>query len=330
MTQLSIVGTLYLSSPYLGEFCRRVAAAAERITTDYELVLVNDGSPDDSLAIACEAAARDPRVVVVDLSRNFGHHQAVMAGLAHARGRFVFLIDTDLEERPEWLGDFWNALAEGQVDAVFGVQDRRQGSWFARWSGAAFYKLFNLLSETRIPENACTVRLMTRTYVGALLSLNDQNLFLAANFAWAGFRQRALPVEKQMRRERSTYTFFKRLRLLLAAVTSSTSYPLYAVFFFGSAISLASGLFGGCLVLNKLLDPGAILLGWSSVMASIWFLGGLTIGAIGVIGAYLSRIFNECKPRPPYLVRSVFRAERPRREPLEPASNGAAQEAARN
>lgn len=318
--ELSIVTTMYRSAAYIEEFHRRVTQTARQVATDYELVLVNDGSPDASLSTALALAETDPHVVVVDLSRNFGHHQAVMAGLAQARGRRVFVIDIDLEEQPEWLATFWTALDETGADVIFGVQQQREGSFFRRLSGALFYKLFNLMSETRIPANACSVRLMSRTYVDALLTVQDKNLFLAANFAWAGFDQRGLAVRKQVRSSGSTYTLFKRARLLLNAVTSFTSYPLHAVFAVGALISLAAAVFTTTVVTAKLLYPDSISLGWPSLIGSIWLLGGLTIGSIGLIGLYLSRIFVECKDRPPYIVRRVYRAAPVAATPAE--SNG--------
>jgi hypothetical protein len=151
---LSIVTTLYYSSPYLEEFYARTCAAAEQITDDYEIILVNDGSPDDSLDVALSLFERDDRVKVVDLSRNFGHHKAVMTGLAHARGDLVFKIDCDLEEEPELLGEFYaEMIKDPSVDVVYGVQQRRKGGPFERLSGSLFYRLFNLLSDHPVPSN---------------------------------------------------------------------------------------------------------------------------------------------------------------------------------
>src|SRR6266850_5035889 len=166
--RLSIVTTLYRSAPYLEEFCQRAQQAAQKITPDYEIILVNDGSPDDSLAQAIKLHERHPRISVIDLSRNFGHHRALMAGLTQAQGEKVFLIDSDLEEEPEWLETFNTAMTEG-IDVVYGVQNHRKGAWFERVSGAIFYRLFNWLAEVPIPTNAVTARLMTRQYVKSLL-----------------------------------------------------------------------------------------------------------------------------------------------------------------
>jgi putative glycosyltransferase len=150
--KLSIVASLYLSSPYLEEFHRRIGAAAGRITQDYEIILVNDGSPDDCGQRARALAKADSHVAVIDLSRNFGHHKAMMTGLAHTKGERVFLIDSDLEEPPELLGQFWELLdGDRETDVIYGVQRTRKGGFVERMSGF-YYDLFNLLSSVKIEK----------------------------------------------------------------------------------------------------------------------------------------------------------------------------------
>lgn len=306
-TRLSIVTTLYRSAPFVREFCQRAVAAAEAFGHPFELVLVNDGSPDDSLATAIELSHDDPRIAVVDLARNFGHHLAIMAGLEAARGELVFLIDVDLEEQPEWLAEFHARMADSGADVVYGVQDHRQGDAFRTGSGAFFYGLFNRIAEFAIPRNVCTVRLMTRRYVRALLLLQDRTPFLAGNFAWTGFEQVALPVHRAAPRRDSSYTLARRWRLFLAAITSFSASPLRSIFFFGLATSAISAVVLAAIVVRKLLDPSRVLVGWASVMASIWFLGGAVLLACGIIGIYLAMIYTETKHRPRFIVRRVFR-----------------------
>src|SRR5690606_17673266 len=161
--KLSIVATLYRSSSFIDEFYARCVTAAESLYgDDFEIILVNDGSPDDSLARAVALHERDRRVKVIDLSRNFGHHKAMMAGLAYSSGDFVFLLDSDLEEQPEWLANFYDELTRTDgieaMDVVFGVQRKRKGNWFERVSGSVFFKVFNYLSEAEIPKNLVTAR----------------------------------------------------------------------------------------------------------------------------------------------------------------------------
>ena len=279
-----------------------------RIVDDFEIVFVNDGSPDDSLNLAISIAERDPRVRVVDLSRNFGQHHAVVAGLKEASGKKIFLLDVDLEEQPEWLEQFWTTYEQSEADVVYGVAEQRNGNLFKRASGELFYKLFNLASETPIPANVCTVRLMSAGYRDAVVSLPESNIFLAGLFAWAGFRQLPLVVPKGKRAGASSYGLLRLLRLFIAGITSFSSYPLWIVFVHGVVLTLLSFSAGGYLVIRKLLDPGAVLWGWASIMVSVWFLGGLIISFLGLIGLYLAGIFTETKRRPQYIVRKTYGA----------------------
>lgn len=305
--ELSIVTMLYRSEPYLREFHRRATAAGEALTPRFEVVYVDDGSPDSSAAVARGIAASDPRVVVVELSRNFGHHPAAVAGLAHARGRRVFILDVDLEEQPEWLAGFADQQESSGADVVFGVSRVRRGPFLRRVTGGAFWKLFNALSDVHVPENPCTVRIMSRRYVDALLQLPDRNLFLAGSYAWLGFRQEPRVVEKGIRKTASTYNWTRLIALFIDAITSFTSYPLRLIFGSGVAIAALALVSGTALATYKFLRPEAISLGWSSIIVSIWFLGGVIISFLGVIGIYLAKVFNETKGRPIYLVKSVTR-----------------------
>src|SRR4051794_4078226 len=193
---LSVVTTLYKSAAYVEEFYRRASEAAQRITDDYEIVMVDDGSPDTSLDIACALAAKDGRVRVVELSRNFGHHKALMTGLDHARGDLCFMIDSDLEEDPGVLAAFIREFEASGADVVYGFQNERKGNWLERLTGAAAYWLFNKLIAQGIPRNHLTVRLMTRDYVDALLRHREQQTVIGGLWVITGFRQRGVPVRK--------------------------------------------------------------------------------------------------------------------------------------
>jgi putative glycosyltransferase len=320
--ELSVVTMLYRSEPWVRRFYERIVPAAESLDASFEIVFVNDGSPDAAASEVRRLVQTDPRVVLVDLSRNFGHHQAAVAGLRHARGERVFIIDVDLEEQPEWLPRFWREQRESGADVVFGVNSVRRGTAFRRHVGGSFWKLFNVLSEVQIPHNPCTVRLMSRRYVDALLTLPDKNLFLAGNYAWLGFRQLPIGVQKEIRPTRSSYTIGRLFSLFLDAVTSFTSYPLRLIFFVGVTIAAVALLFGSVLVAWKTYSPGSISLGWSSLIVSIWFLGGIVIAFLGVIGIYLSKVFTETKNRPLYVVQSVERGASAAPRPL-PQADGA-------
>jgi putative glycosyltransferase len=302
--KLSIVATMYNSAPYIVEFCRRAADAAQKLDSEYEIVLVNDGSPDGSLDIAVRLSERDNTIVVVDLSRNFGHHKAMMTGLAHAQGEQVFLVDIDLEEEPEWLTTFSEKIVREHCDVVYGVQEQRKGGYFERWSGQIFYRLFHVLSGLELPKNIVTARLMTRRYVDALLRHNEREVFLAGLWHITGFEQRPQLIKKLCTSE-TTYTFRRKMSILVNSVTSFSNAPLVGIFYIGVVISFTA-LFYTAYIIMFWLFLAKPLSGWTSVMASIWLLGGLIISFIGVVGIYLSKIFSETKQRPYTIVRHVY------------------------
>jgi putative glycosyltransferase len=301
---LSIVTSLYNSAPFVREFYAQVSESAARLTSNYEIVFVNDGSPDDSLRISRELCAEDPRVRVIDLSRNFGHHKALMTGLMKARGDLVFLIDADLEEDPAWLDVFRATMAETGADVVYGVQSSRKGNWFERSSGTIFFRVLNNLLTHPIPENVVTARLMTRRYVEALVEHRDQELCLAGLWVVTGFDQRPVVVSKSSRGS-SSYSIRKRISVLVNAVTSFSNRPLLYIFQTGFAVMLLS-MAAGVFLMYKSLSGGVGVPGWASIMVSIWFLGGLTIFCVGVLGIYLAKVFTETKPRPYTVVRQEY------------------------
>jgi putative glycosyltransferase len=304
---LSIVSTMYRSRPYLEAFLDECIAAAEQAAVAaWEIVLVNDGSPDDALAYALQRRAAEPRIVVVDLSRNFGHHHAMHAGLRHARGELVFLIDCDLEVRPAALSGFLARQRESGADLVFGYQDARKGGWFEQWSGSLFWRGLNAVSEVRIPENMLTERLMTRRFVEALMTLGDYNLFLGGMMSWTGYTQLGIPVAKAQRDGRSTYTLLRRLQLMVTAVSSFSSRPLTWLFNLGLVVTGLSFAYVLYLVFRKIVFDDA-LIGFTSLMGLTAMSLGITTTALGLVGIYLGKVFNQVQNRPIYIVRDVHR-----------------------
>ncbi len=303
--RLSIVTSMYRSAPFLTEFHSRCTAAAARLgVPSYEIVFVNDGSPDDSLRIAVELNARDPHVRVIDLSRNFGHHKALMTGLAHARGELVFLVDCDLEEDPDWLVAFHETLKTESVDVVYGVQAERKGDWFERAAGRVFFSLFNRMLTHPIPVNVVTARLMTARYVKALVSHRERELCLAGLWVITGFEQRPFVVRKGSRSD-SAYSTRMRLSVFASAITSFSNRPLVYIFQIGMGV-MALSMAAAVILLYMSLNGRIGVPGWASIMVSIWFLGGLIIFCVGVIGMYLAKIFTEIKQRPYTIVRAEY------------------------
>jgi putative glycosyltransferase len=302
--RLSIVSTLYRSAPHLEEFYRRISAAAAALTDDFQIVLVNDGSPDASLDIALTLFRKDPRVSVIDLARNFGHHKAMMTGLARADGDLVFLIDSDLEEEPELLPVFHEALGRSGADVIYGVQAERRGGAIDRAGGWLFFTIFNLLSDWRIEPNLVTVRLMTRRYVSALIAHQERETVIAGLWAMTGFTQIALPIRKHVRSS-STYGLGHKIAILVNSITSFSDKPLVLIFYLGLTIVLLASVAAGVLILRRLVY-GTLLAGWPSLIVSVWLLGGLTLFCLGIIGMYLSKVFLETKQRPYTIIRHTY------------------------
>ena len=303
--KLSIVATLYQSAPYIAEFYQRASNTAKQLVgEDYEIILVNDGSPDNSLDIAVHITESDKHVMVIDLSRNFGHHKAIMTGLSYAKGEKVFLIDTDLEEEPEWLLSFAKQMESDNCDLISGVQEMRKGGVFERWSGELFYCFYRNLTGLDIPKNTVTASLMTRRYVDALLLHEEREVSLIGLFYITGFKQIYQTVTKHSS-SLSTYTLRRKISLFINSVTSFSNVPLQFIFYIGVTIFIFSCVYIIYLILNWALYD-TILVGWTSVMASIWLIGGMIISFVGVVGIYLSKIFSETKKRPYTIVRQIY------------------------
>lgn len=280
-------------------------AAASREFQNVELVLVNDGSPDDSLAYALDLKERDPRVVVVDLSRNFGHHKAMMTGLTVASGDYIFLIDSDLEEEPELLNTFWTRFRKGDCDVVYGLQETRRGGWFERITGKIFFWLVDKLSDEKLPRNLVTARLMTRDYVRALIRHRDREFFIAHLWVLTGFRQEPLTVRK-LALSPTTYSVARRVEMLVNYVTTTSTKILYIILYLGFTTAFISAA-GVAYIIGRYLWAGVATEGWASLIVSVCFFGGLTILILGILGIYIANIFSETKRRPYVVVRRIHR-----------------------
>lgn len=306
--RLSVVTTLYRSRPFLEVFLREITAAIQVLKIeDYELIFVNDGSPDDSLAYLLTCKKEYPRLKLIDLSRNFGHHYAIQAGLTQAKGEYVFLIDNDLETSPYVIVDYYNEMIKDPLlDVVYGYQETRKGNFIEKNAGSIFWVLINKLSDTKIPHNILTERLMTKQYVNELLRLQDANLFIGGMFYWIGFNQKGLPVKKGIREGASTYSFKRRAELMLQAITSFSGKPLEWLFYFGITISFFSFLFIVYLGIQKLVHQDEVQLGWTSIIAINVLILGVISTFLGIIGIYIYKIFRQVQGRPNSIVKKIY------------------------
>jgi len=303
--KLSIVTTLYMSENYIEEFYERVSKTAKELfNDDFEIIFVNDGSPDNSLEIAVKLSEKDSKIVVVDLSRNFGHHKAMMEGLNQSKGEYIFLIDCDLEEDPEYLLEFYTDLNSENSDVIYGIQDKRKGNWFERWSGELYYSLFNSLTNVKHPRNLVTMRIMTRRYVDSLLKFKEHEMVISGLWILTGFEQKGKIIQKHTR-DGSTYSFSRKISHLFNAVTSYSTAPLWGIFYLGIVIFVISLIYSLIIVYQRLFLKIPTD-GWTSLIVSIWMLSGLIILFLGIIGIYLSKIFIETKQRPNSIIRNIY------------------------
>jgi putative glycosyltransferase len=302
--KLSIVSTLYRSEPFVEEFVHRVSQSASKLTQDFEIILVDDGSPDRSLEKAVELRSSFPQVKIVELSRNFGHHKAMMAGLEEAGGDLIFLIDVDLEEPPETLVQFHEEMKRGDWDVVYGVAGKRQGGFVKRVGGKIAWDIFETTFPLKIPRNQCTVRLMVRPYVQALTQHKEQMTAIGGLWVITGFHQTGVLIDKNSR-EGTSYGFWRRVDIFTGSISSFSERPLYAVFFLGLGMFILSLLVGVYLITKKIL-MGTALQGWISVMLSVWGLGGIVLLCLGMVGIYVARIFIETKDRPYVIIRNKY------------------------
>ena len=306
--KISIVSTLYLSESFLEEFINLSLKALKKIQCDsYELVFVNDGSPDQSLEKLLNKKKKNNNIKIIDLSRNFGHHYAMQAGLSYSSGDYVFLIDNDLEVSPLVLETLYKELVDNpKIDAVYGYQEKRKGSLIEKISGHIFWWLINKVSDFHIPQNLLTERIMTRRYVDKILNLKDTNLFLVGMFHWIGFKQKGIPIVKNQRKSKSTYTFKKRTQLMVQAITSFSGKPLVWLFNFGIILSIISAIFIIYLIFKKTIYGDQIQLGWTSIVAINIFVLGLFSTFLGLVGIYLFKIFNQVQGRPNYIIKDTY------------------------
>ena len=306
--KLSVVTTLYRSKGFLEVFLKEIISAIKIIDIDdFELIFVNDGSPDDSVKYLLERKKDISQIKIIDLSRNFGHHYAIQAGLNYASGDYIFLIDNDLESPPSVLVDFYNEIKkDATLDVVYGFQETRKGNFIEKKAGSIFWVLINKLSDTKIPHNILTERLMTKQYVNELLRLQDANLFIGGMFYWVGFNQKGISVKKGQRKGASTYSVKRRAELMLQAITSFSGKPLEWLFYIGVTISFFSFLFLVYLAIQKIIHQDEVQLGWTSIVAINVLILGIISTFLGLIGIYIFKIFKQVQGRPNAIIKKIY------------------------
>lgn len=310
MTQslLSIVAPAYNEERVLGLFHERLTAVLDQLDMAVEIIYINDGSKDTTAQVIEQLRSKDPRVAFVNLSRNFGKEIAMTAGLDHAKGDAVIVIDTDLQDPPELIADLIVKWREG-YDVVYARRTRRDGeTWLKKTTASLFYRLMRHVGPVRIPEDTGDFRLLSRRAVDALLTLREQHRFMKGLFAWVGFPQTAVQYRRDPRAAGTTsFNYWKLWNFALEGITSFTTGPLKIATYLGLSTAVMAFGFGAYIFLRTLLfgDP---VRGYPSLMVTVLFLGGIQLFFIGIIGEYLGRVYTETKNRPLYIVQDYHPA----------------------
>ena len=302
--EYSIVVPLYNEEEVIPTLLDRLTPLLDQLDGPWEVIFVDDGSQDESLALLSEHAARDPRFKVLQLSRNFGHQIALTAGLDFARGNAVVAMDADLQDPPETILELARRWREG-FDVVYAVRTHRAGeNRFKRATAALFYRLLRRMSDVDIPVDAGDFRLVDRKALEAYKSMREDDRFVRGMFSWIGFKQTGVPYHRDERYAgRTKYPLRKMTQFAVDGIVSFSNAPLRLALGLGFAVSLLSFIYGFVAIVLKL--SGAFTVpGWTSVILVTSFLGGVQLIVLGVVGEYVGKTYTETKKRPLYLVSS--------------------------
>ena len=299
---LSVVVPVYNEADGLKALCDRLGGVLDRLGLAWEIVLVNDGSRDETLALMRALHRADPRIAVINLSRNFGKEIATTAGLDHASGEAVVVIDADLQDPPELIPEMVAAWREG-FDVVYAQRRHREGeTWLKRVTAHGFYRLMGRMSGVTLPRDTGDFRLMSRRVVTALGTLREHHRFMKGLFAWVGYPSKAIRYDRQPRHAgTSKWNYWKLWNFALEGITSFTTLPLKLATYLGLFIGVVAAIYIAEIIIRTLLFGNPVA-GYPSLMAVVLFLGGVQLVTLGIIGEYLGRIFNETKRRPLYFV----------------------------
>ena len=307
---ISIVIPVYNEQETLPALHSRLSSVLKDIGLPYEIIFADDGSGDQSLVLLERLAMEDPSVVVIQLARNFGHQVAISAGLEYSSGRLVCVMDADLQDPPEIIPQLIRKIREG-YDVVYAIREHRKESWPKRYSYAAFYRLLQWIANVSIPVDSGDFCMMKRRIVNLLVSMPERNRFLRGIRSWVGFRQMGVPYARQSRfGGKSKYSVRSLIRLALDGAISFSNMPLRIISIIGITVSLLSVAVAAFYVIKK-LAYGIGVPGFTTLVVAIFFLAGIQLVTIGVIGEYVGRIFDQVKQRPLYIVRQVTKRGSP-------------------
>jgi polyisoprenyl-phosphate glycosyltransferase len=302
MVHISVVIPVYKAERCIGELVSRLKASLLPITDSFELLLVEDAAGDHSWEIIEDLAKQDPRVKGIQFSRNFGQHYGISAGIDHCDGDWVVIMDCDLQDRPEEIPRLYAKAREGH-DVVVARRGRRRDPWFRRFTSYLFYRVFNYFTGVDYDGQVGNFRIISRRVVEHFRQMREQLRFFPALIQWMGFPTASIDVQHAASAMgESTYTYRRRMQLACETIIAYSDKPLRVFVRFGFFISLASFAYG-LYIICRWIVGGIKVTGWSSLIVSMYFLGGLILINMGIVGIYLGKVFQESKKRPLYVIR---------------------------
>jgi polyisoprenyl-phosphate glycosyltransferase len=306
---ISIVVPVFNEEENLRELYRRIAGVMEYLGLSFELIFVDDGSTDRSFDVMLEISEKDKNVKIIQLSKNFGHQSAILAGVDHAQGKAVIMMDSDLQHPPELIAKLVEKWHEGYEVVYTRRSATPSVGIFKKLTSHCFYMLANYLGEVNIAPGTADFRLLDRAVIESLRDFGERSIFLRGIIHWIGYRQAAIYYMAAPRYSgKSKYPFLKMLRFAMHGITSFSSIPLYITAILGIFISFFSFLYAGMVIYMRLFT-NRVVEGWTSVMVAVLFLGGIHLISLGIQSIYLGQVYKEVKRRPRYLVRGIYRRD---------------------
>lgn len=299
---ISIVTPEYKGEKMVHELVARIVTSVESITTNYEIILVNDASPDGAWRAIEHECSLNPKVKGLNLSRNFGQHYAITAGLSYAKGDWVVVMDCDLQDRPEEIPNLYAKTQEG-YDSVLAQRVQRSHGWFKRTGSKWFYKVFSYLTETKQDSSVANFGIYNRKVIDAVLSMGDAMRYFPTQIQWVGFKKAYLPIQHDERSEgKSSYNLSRLFKLAFDTIISFSDKPMRLMVQMGLFVTLAAFIVGTIVLVRYCMGLIEVM-GFASLIISLWLLGGIIISLIGVVGIYLGKLFEKAKERPTFIVK---------------------------
>jgi len=302
---VSVVIPCYSCAKSLDELHKRLVSALCGIVNRYEIIFVNDASPENDWEIIKQIKHNDDNVTGINLSRNFGQHYAITAGLSYAKGDWIVVMDGDLQDQPEEIVKLFKKAEEG-FDVAVGIRHERQDSAVKKLSSKLFFMVFNFMLGYENDSRIANFGIYKKTVIDNYLKMKEQNRLFPLFISWLGFKSTKVEIEHAQRKYgRSSYNYYKLIKLAMTSIVSHSNKPLKFSIKFGLFISFFSFIFG-IRIIFRYFFHGISAEGWSSIMVSIWFVAGLLFMNLGVIGLYIGKIYEETKSRPLYVVKEII------------------------